>query len=63
MAQLNVTAPVSDEWSGYLAHAQDHLMHNSRLAMILLINAPIFAILFNILRQLVGSPYLLSVLF
>ena len=54
MAQFNLTTPVSDSWSGYLSHAQDHLLHNSRLAIILLINVPVFAIIFNVLRQLVG---------
>ena len=52
---LNAPVPVSDAWSGYLAHAQDHLRHNSRLALILLINAPVIAILLNVLRQVVST--------
>jgi len=61
-ASLNATVSVSDAWSGYLAHAQDHLRHNSRIALILLINAPVLAVLLNVLRQLVStlSTYLPS---
>jgi len=54
-SSLNGTVPVTDAWSGYLAHAQDHLRHNSRLALILLINAPVIVVLLNVLRQLVSN--------
>ncbi|KDR78832.1 hypothetical protein GALMADRAFT_244429 [Galerina marginata CBS 339.88] len=52
-SRLNGTFPVSDAWSGYLAHAQEHLQNNTRLILILLINTPIIAIVLNIIRQLV----------
>ncbi|TFK33208.1 lanosterol 14-alpha-demethylase [Crucibulum laeve] len=46
--------PLPDGWSGYLAHAQEHwLPENSRTLLILLINAPVLAILLNALRQVI----------
>ena len=60
VSQLNGTFPTSfptsDEWSGYLAHAQAHLQNNSRLVILLLINTPVIIIILNILRQFVRDP-------
>jgi sterol 14-demethylase len=54
---LNGTVPVSDAWSGYLVHAQEHLKQNSRLAIIaFLVNVPIFAIVLNVIQQVVIHP-------
>ncbi|KAF9525625.1 lanosterol 14-alpha-demethylase [Crepidotus variabilis] len=52
-AQFNGTLPATDAWSGYLAQAQDHIQNNQRLALLLLINSPIIAILLNAIRQLI----------
>ena len=54
MSYHNVTLPSSDEWSGYLTHAQTQFSEHSRLILILLINVPVIAIIFNILGQLVN---------
>ncbi|KAF8183368.1 lanosterol 14-alpha-demethylase [Pholiota molesta] len=53
MSFANGTFPSSNEWSAYLNDAQAHLQNNSRLYIILLINTPIFAIILNVLRQLI----------
>lgn len=50
----NGTIPLSDVWSGYLAHAQAQLGGlNPRLVLLLLVNVPVLAIVLNVLRQLV----------
>jgi sterol 14-demethylase len=52
---VNDTAPFSDAWAGYLAHAQANLPPlNTRAILLLLVNAPLLAIVLNILRQLVS---------
>lgn len=51
---MNVTAvPPVDGWAGYVAEAQKYLPPPSRLALLCLINVPIFAVVLNVLRQLV----------
>jgi len=58
VSQLNGTSfPTSNEWSGYLAHAQAHLHNNPRLVILFLINTPIIVIILNILQQLVRGLY------
>jgi hypothetical protein len=54
-AQLNGTLPLSaDAWSGFLAQAKQHVSAlDSRTFVLLLINAPVIAIVLNVLRQLV----------
>ncbi|TFK27786.1 lanosterol 14-alpha-demethylase [Coprinopsis marcescibilis] len=53
-AQLNGTLPMSDAWAGYLAQAKEHVSSlDSRTIVLLLINAPVIAILLNVIRQLV----------
>jgi hypothetical protein len=43
-------------WSTYLSEAQNLLPNSaSRLALLALINIPLFAVLLNVLRQLVSS--------
>ncbi|KAF8896469.1 cytochrome P450 [Infundibulicybe gibba] len=43
----------SDGWSGFLSQAQAHLPANSRMALLALLNIPLLAIVFNVVRQLV----------
>ncbi|KAH6909179.1 lanosterol 14-alpha-demethylase [Coprinopsis sp. MPI-PUGE-AT-0042] len=52
---LNGTLPLSgDAWSGFLAQAKQQVSAvESRTLLLLLINAPVFAILLNVVRQLV----------
>lgn len=53
-AHLNGTLPFEDVWAPYLANAQSYLpTTNSRLALILLLNAPVVIILLNALWQVV----------
>lgn len=50
----NGTIPLSDAWSGYLAHAQAQLSPlNTKLVLLFFVNVPILAIVLNVLRQLV----------
>jgi len=51
MSYYNGSLPVSDYWSGYVAQAQ--LPSTPRLALLALLNIPIFAILLNVIWQLV----------
>lgn len=52
MSFANGTNPL---WSGYLADAQAYLPEsNSRLALLILINTPIIAIILNALWQVVS---------
>lgn len=51
---VNGTIPVVEGWSGYFTDAQEHLYNNQRLALLLLVNTPLFAIVLNVIRQLVG---------
>ena len=55
MSYFNGTLPSSDVWSGYLTHAQTQFSEHSRLILILLINAPVIAIILNVLGQLVNT--------
>ena len=55
MSYFNGTLSASDAWSGYLTHAQTQFSEHSRLILILVINAPVVAIILNILRQLVKT--------
>lgn len=53
---LNGSMPLSDHWSGYLAHAQAILPPlNSRFALIALLNVPLIVIILNALAQLVRT--------
>lgn len=55
MSYFNGTLPSSNVWSGYLTHAQTQLSEHSRLILILVINAPVIAIILNIVGQLVNT--------
>ena len=53
---LNGSMPLSDHWSGYLAHAQANLPPlNSRFALIAILNIPLIVIILNALAQLVRT--------
>jgi sterol 14-demethylase len=56
MSYYNGSLPVSDYWSGYAAQAQ--LPSTPRLALLALLNIPVFAILLNVIWQLVRSTTL-----
>jgi sterol 14-demethylase len=56
MSHYNGSLPVSDYWSGYVVQAQ--LPSTPRLALLVLLNIPIFAILLNVLWQLVRNTAL-----
>ena len=55
MSYYNGTLPSSDQWSGYLTNVQAQFSEHSRLILILLINAPVIAVILNILGQLVNT--------
>ncbi|RDB26125.1 Lanosterol 14-alpha demethylase [Hypsizygus marmoreus] len=53
-AHLHSTFPFKDVWSTYLADAQTYFpVTNSRLALLLLVNIPIIAIILNVIWQLI----------
>jgi sterol 14-demethylase len=52
---INGSIPLSDSWSGYLNQAQSHILSNSRIPLLVLIIAPVIAILLNALWQLVRA--------
>lgn len=57
---LNGSMPLSDHWSGYLAHAQANLPPlNSRFALIAILNIPLLVIILNALAQLVRTTVFL----
>ncbi|KAI0043835.1 cytochrome P450 [Auriscalpium vulgare] len=50
----SIPFPSSDAWSGFVAEAQKFLpQSNSRLALLAFVNIPVFAIVINVLRQLI----------
>ncbi|TFK33209.1 lanosterol 14-alpha-demethylase [Crucibulum laeve] len=49
----NGTVPSAEDWSGYIAHAQTFIPENKRLFLLLLVNLPVIAILFNVLPQVI----------
>ncbi|KAF8071865.1 lanosterol 14-alpha-demethylase [Lyophyllum atratum] len=52
---LNGTLPFKDVWSAYLADAQTYFpQSNSRLALLLILNTPVIAILLNVLWQFIA---------
>lgn len=54
VSTLNGTTPVSDAWT----HVQDQFKLNTKLTIFLLLNAPIIAIVVNVVRQLVATTLL-----
>ena len=52
MALYNDSLPLSDYWSGFLAQAQQ-FTPTPRLALLVLLNVPVFAVVLNIFWQLV----------
>lgn len=59
MSVYNGSLPLSDDWSGYLAQAQQ-FTPTPRLALLALLNVPIFAVVLNILWQFVCVFYGIS---
>ena len=53
MAFYNGSLPLSDAWPGYLGQAQQFTL-TPRVILLALLNIPVFAVVFNILWQLVG---------
>jgi sterol 14alpha-demethylase len=51
MAYYNASLPDSEYWSGYVSQAQ--LLSTPRLVLLALINIPVFAIILNVVWQLV----------
>jgi hypothetical protein len=58
MSYYNGSLPVSDYWSGYVAQSQ--LPSTPRLALLALVNIPIFAIVLNVIWQLVRDTIILA---